>query len=75
MCINIKYGSEYMTPIKLCPYELSDQIEILREEMVIIGLSEGLCSAETIKISRELDHYIAIYISIKNDMNEICFLR
>ncbi|MEH6996071.1 aspartyl-phosphate phosphatase Spo0E family protein, partial [Neobacillus drentensis] len=60
--------------IKLCPYELSDQIEIKREELVLIGLHEGLCSEKTIEVSQKLDHFIAIYISIDyhlNDMNGI----
>ncbi|MEH7014237.1 aspartyl-phosphate phosphatase Spo0E family protein [Neobacillus niacini] len=64
-----------MTPIKLCPYELKDQIEILTEEMETIGLSEGLCSEQTIMISQKLDNYIAIYLSLKNQANEMCYLR
>jgi hypothetical protein len=71
MCINIKNGSDKMMPIKLCPYELSDQIEILREQMVMLGLNEGLCSQKTIEASQKLDQYIAIYISIDFHLNEL----
>ncbi|MFP7298019.1 aspartyl-phosphate phosphatase Spo0E family protein [Neobacillus niacini] len=60
-----------MTSIKLCPFEIKNQIEILREEMVMIGLSEGLDSEQTIKVSQELDRYIAIYISMNHDLNEM----
>ncbi|NWQ42696.1 aspartyl-phosphate phosphatase Spo0E family protein [Bacillus sp. EB106-08-02-XG196] len=60
-----------MMPIKLCPYELSDKIEILREEMVMIGLNEGFCSQKTIEASQKLDQYIAIYISIDFHLNEL----
>ena len=69
MCINIEIGSENMTPINISHSELKNQIEILREEMVTIGFSKGLCSEETIKISQKLDHYITIYISIINHMH------
>ncbi|WHZ00659.1 aspartyl-phosphate phosphatase Spo0E family protein [Neobacillus sp. YX16] len=60
-----------MTPIQLCPLQLKNQIEILREEMVMIGLNEGLCSEKTIKVSQKLDHFIAIYISIDHHLNDI----
>ncbi|MCM3691327.1 aspartyl-phosphate phosphatase Spo0E family protein [Neobacillus niacini] len=60
-----------MTSIKLCPFEIKNKIEILREEMVRIGLNEGLCSAKTIKVSQKLDYYIAIYISIDHHLNEM----
>lgn len=71
MCNDVKNGSDSVTSIKLCPFEIKNQIEILREEMVMIGLSEGLDSEQTIKVSQELDRYIAIYISMNHDLNEM----
>ncbi|MEH7252870.1 aspartyl-phosphate phosphatase Spo0E family protein [Neobacillus niacini] len=44
-------------------------MERLREEMVTTGLSEGLSSEQTIKISQKLDHYIAIYL-YKSHLND-----
>jgi hypothetical protein len=61
MCVYIKIGSDPMTTIHQCPNELKVQIEILRDEMYLIGLSHGLSSEQTIKISQKLDIYIAIY--------------
>ena len=57
-----------MTTQLQCRNELSAQIEILREEMQTTGLSEGLSSEQTIKISQKLDIYIAIYIKKRNEM-------
>jgi hypothetical protein len=37
---------------------LSLEIEILREKMIIVGLSKGLNSPETLKISEALDKLI-----------------
>jgi hypothetical protein len=71
MCSYIEIGSDSMTSIKICPFELKNKIEILREEMVMIGLNEGLSSEKTIKVSQKLDHYIAIYISIDRHLNEM----
>lgn len=68
-------GCDCMKAIKICPYELRNQIEILREEMVTIGLSEGLCSEQTIQISQKLDRYIATYITKENTINKFCILR
>ncbi|WP_370576285.1 aspartyl-phosphate phosphatase Spo0E family protein [Neobacillus niacini] len=68
-------GSDNTNPINQCLYELKNQIEILREEMISIGLSKGLCNEQTILISEKLDHYIAVYLSLKNYINELCYLK
>lgn len=44
--------------------ELLRIIESLREEMVKIGIEEGLSSEKTIELSQKLDHYITFYQSI-----------
>ncbi len=43
--------------------------------MISIGLSKGLCNEQTILISEKLDHYIAVYLSLKNYINELCYLK
>jgi hypothetical protein len=43
---------------------LGNKIESLRNEMIRIGIHEGLSSTRTIQISQELDTYIAIYQKI-----------
>lgn len=40
---------------------LGNKIESLRNEMIRIGIQEGLTSTRTIQISQKLDTYIAIY--------------
>lgn len=56
-------------------YVLEEKIELiwtinfLREEMIYIGLKEGLTSRNTLTISQKLDQYIARYQSIH--LNEI----
>lgn len=44
--------------------ELENQIELLRNEMVLVGLQEGLSSEHTILISQKLDRYIALFLEI-----------
>lgn len=41
-------------------------IKMLREEMITIGLSEGLNSKNTLKISQMLDTYISKYQKINH---------
>jgi hypothetical protein len=40
---------------------LGNKIESLRNEMIRIGIQEGLTSIRTIQISQQLDNYIARY--------------
>lgn len=40
---------------------LGNKIESLRNEMIRIGIQEGLTSTRTIQISQKLDMYITIY--------------
>jgi hypothetical protein len=40
---------------------LGNKIESLRNEMIRIGIQEGLTSTRTIQISQKLDAYITIY--------------
>lgn len=40
---------------------LKNSIESLRQEMIRIGIQEGLTGERTIRISQELDTYIAQY--------------
>ncbi|WP_102271675.1 aspartyl-phosphate phosphatase Spo0E family protein [Cytobacillus massiliigabonensis] len=47
-------------------YILLKMINKLREEMIKIGLSEGLNSKNTIKISQMLDIYISKYQKINS---------
>jgi hypothetical protein len=42
-------------------FSLGNKIESLRNEMIRIGIQEGLTSTRTIQISQKLDMYIAIY--------------
>ena len=42
-------------------FELVKMIESLREEMIRVGLKEGLSSDKTVEISQKLDQYIANY--------------
>lgn len=44
--------------------KLEKLIETLRDEMIRIGIHEGLTSEKTIAISQELDIYIAKYQGI-----------
>lgn len=41
--------------------QLEDKIELLRKEMMMLGLKEGISSEKTIFISQKLDHYITMY--------------
>ena len=41
-------------------------IETLREEMIRIGIKEGLNSEKTIEISQKLDIYISKYHFLRN---------
>ncbi|MBM7660316.1 hypothetical protein JOC85_001083 [Bacillus mesophilus] len=45
-----------INPLK--PNELRRKIEILRNELISVGLEKGLSSKEAITISQELDNYI-----------------
>lgn len=49
--------------------ELENKIEFLRNEMIMIGLKEGLSSEKTISISQKLDCYIAKYQAQKTGPN------
>lgn len=40
-------------------------IESLREEMIRLGIQEGLSSEKTIKVSQELDFFISKYQNLK----------
>jgi hypothetical protein len=51
-------------PIKVDSCEIMRTIESLRQEMIQIGIKEGLHSEKTIKISQQLDVFIAQYQSI-----------
>jgi hypothetical protein len=46
---------------------LKKSIESLRQEMIRIGIQEGLTSEKTIRISQELDTYITKYQMMKNN--------
>ncbi|WP_256236395.1 aspartyl-phosphate phosphatase Spo0E family protein [Bacillus sp. EB600] len=46
---------------------LNKTIEFLRQEMIRIGIQEGLTSEKTIRISQELDTYIAKYQMMSNN--------
>lgn len=46
--------------------KLEKLIETLRDEMIRIGIQEGLNSERTIEISQKLDHYISKYLFLKN---------
>lgn len=48
-------------PIPNKESDLLGIIEALREEMIKIGMKEGLSSEKTIEMSQMLDHYIANY--------------
>jgi hypothetical protein len=45
---------------------LENKIESLRNEMILIGIQEGLTSEKTIMISQKLDIYIAKFQKINN---------
>lgn len=51
------------SPIKVEKDQLKLDIELLRYEMIQIGIKEGLTSARTIQASKKLDQYIAKYQS------------
>ncbi len=42
-------------------YDLLKTINILRQEMIRVGIKEGLTSERTVNISRKLDIYIMKY--------------
>lgn len=52
---------------KLSPGEIKSIIELLRNEMILTGLKEGLCSERTINISQKLDQYITNYQTQKSN--------
>ncbi len=60
-----------LIPITSERTELMHTIRSLREEMIRIGIQEGLTSEKTIKISQKLDFYISKYQSI--DLNKEIF--
>ncbi|WP_256233865.1 aspartyl-phosphate phosphatase Spo0E family protein [Bacillus sp. EB600] len=47
-------------------FKLEKLIESLREEMIRIGIKEGLNSEKTIEISQKLDRYISKYQFLRN---------
>lgn len=51
-------------PFNVEESKLVETIETLREEMIKIGLQEGLASPKTIEASQKLDRFIAKYHSI-----------
>lgn len=42
-------------------YNLKNEIQKKREEMILVGIKEGLCSEKTLQLSSELDRLIQIY--------------
>lgn len=42
-------------------YNLQKEIQKKREEMILSGISDGMCSNKTLHLSRELDKLIQIY--------------
>lgn len=53
-----------LIPIMAKRTELMYTIRSLREEMIRIGIQEGLTSEKTIKLSQKLDFYISKYQAI-----------
>jgi hypothetical protein len=47
-------------------YDLLKTIKFLRQEMIRVGLQEGLSSEKTLNISREMDILILKYQNIHN---------
>jgi hypothetical protein len=50
---------------------LAKTIEFLRDEMIHIGIQEGLTNEKTIRISQKLDTLIAKYQSMKNQKSSL----
>jgi hypothetical protein len=44
--------------------QLKLDIELLRYEMIQLGIKEGLTSEQTIQASKKLDQYIAKYLAL-----------
>jgi hypothetical protein len=55
-----------LVPIVNEKYELEKTIELLRKEMIHIGLQDGFTSEGTVILSQKLDFYIAKYQTLKN---------
>lgn len=45
-------------------HDLKNKIDLLREELIAVGLKDGLGSEKTILLSQQLDFYIAKYQSL-----------
>lgn len=46
---------------------LLERIEVMRDELLAIGLRDGLTAASTLKYSELLDEYIKIYQKLMKD--------
>jgi hypothetical protein len=49
---------------KVANDDLIKQIEILRQKMILVGMSKGFTNLETIKISQELDALLNLQMGL-----------
>lgn len=50
---------------------LLNYIKLLKEQLIHIGISEGLSSEKTLSVSEELDKYIYLYQSFQKTSREL----